>query len=63
MRFLINDDHTLTMAAAFTSNAFYKDQYIVGLEYNLKNYVMLRGAYTYEDGITTTSVYNCFEQV
>lgn len=52
--FLINEDHTLTLAAAFASNAFYKDQYIVGLEYNLKNYVMLRGAYTYEDGITTS---------
>jgi len=51
--FLISDIHTLTLAAAFTSNAFYKDQYIIGLEYNLKDYLLLRGGYTYEDGITT----------
>ena len=51
--FLISDIHTLTLAAAFSSNAFAKDQYIVGLEYNLKDYLMLRGGYTYEDGITT----------
>jgi hypothetical protein len=49
--FLISDIHTLTAAAAFVSNAFYKDQYIIGLEYNLKNYLMLRGAYSYEEGI------------
>jgi hypothetical protein len=52
--FLISDIHTLTLAAAFASNAFGKDQYIMGLEYNLKNYFMVRGAYTYEDGITTS---------
>lgn len=52
--FLISDIHTITLAAAFASNAFYKDQYNIGLEYNLKNYFMVRGAYTYEDGITTT---------
>jgi hypothetical protein len=51
--FLISDVHTLSLAAAFASNAFGKDQYIFGAEYNLKNYLMLRGAYTYEDGITT----------
>jgi len=51
--FLFNDIHTLTVAAAFSSNAFGKDQYILGAEYNLKDYLMLRGAYTYEDGITT----------
>jgi hypothetical protein len=51
--FLISDVHTLSLAAAFASNAFGKDQYILGAEYNLKNYLMLRGAYTYEDGITT----------
>lgn len=51
--FLISEIHTLSVAAAFSSNAFNKDQYILGLEYNLKNYLMLRGGYTYEDGITT----------
>ncbi len=51
--FLISDIHTLTLAAAFTSNAFNKDQYIIGAEYNLKDYLMVRGGYTYEDGINT----------
>jgi hypothetical protein len=51
--FLISDIHTLTLAAAFTSNAFSKDQYIIGAEYSLKDYLILRGGYTYEDGITT----------
>ena len=51
--FLISEMHTFTLAAAFVSNAFNKDQYIIGGEYQLKNYLMLRGAYTYEDGITT----------
>jgi len=51
--FLFNETHTFTLAAAFISNAFNKDQYVIGGEYNLKNYLMLRGAYTYEDGITT----------
>lgn len=51
--FLISDIHTLTMAGAFISNAFNKDQYVIGAEYNLKNYLLIRGAYTYEDGINT----------
>lgn len=51
--FLFDDTHTLTLAAAFISNAFNNDQYVLGAEYNLKNYLMLRGAYTYENGITT----------
>jgi hypothetical protein len=52
--FHIKNQHTLTLAANFTSNSFTKDQYILGLEYRLKSYLMLRGAYTYEDGITTS---------
>ena len=51
--FLFSETHTLTLAAAFVSNAFNKDQYVVGAEYNLKDYLMLRGAYTYENGINT----------
>ncbi len=51
--FLFNDVHTFTLAAAFISNAFNNDQYVIGGEYNLKNYLMLRGGYTYENGITT----------
>ncbi len=51
--FIFNEMHTLTLAGAFISNAFNKDQYVLGAEYQLKNYLMLRGAYTYEDGINT----------
>ncbi len=52
--FLFSETHTFTLAAAFISNAFYKDQYVLGGEYKLKDYLMVRGAYTYEDGINTT---------
>jgi hypothetical protein len=49
--FLIGEWNRLTLAGNFTSNSFTKDQVTVGLEYGLKSYLMLRGAYTYEDGI------------
>ncbi|MBU2651789.1 MAG: PorV/PorQ family protein [Bacteroidetes bacterium] len=44
--------HRITIAGNFRSNSFGKDQFIGGLEYSLKDYLMLRGGYTYEDGIT-----------
>ena len=49
--FLIGDWNRLTLAANFISNSFTKDQVTLGLEYSLKEYLMLRGAYTYEEGI------------
>jgi hypothetical protein len=52
-RFIFNDMHSLSLAGAFISNSFYKDQYSIGAEYELKNYLMLRGGYVYEDGITS----------
>jgi hypothetical protein len=45
-------DYRLTLAANFTSNAFTKDQISAGIEFSLKEYLLLRGGYTYEDGIT-----------
>jgi hypothetical protein len=45
-------DYRLTLAANFISNAFTKDQISAGLEFSLKEYLMLRGGYTYEEGIT-----------
>ncbi|MBE0661589.1 MAG: PorV/PorQ family protein [Bacteroidales bacterium] len=50
--FLISEDHTLTFAGNFISNSFFKDQFSGGLQYALRNYLMLRAGYTYEDGIT-----------
>ncbi len=44
--------HRVTVAGNFRSNSFGKDQFIFGLEYALKEYLLLHGAYTYEDGIT-----------
>lgn len=49
---IVQDMHRLTVAGTFTSNSFTKDQFLFGLEYALKNYLMLRVGYNYEDGIT-----------
>ena len=43
--------YRLTAAGNFTSNSFSKDQVTLGLEFALKEYLMLRGAYTIENGI------------
>lgn len=57
----------LTFAGSFISNSFSKDQFTLGTEFSLKEYVMLRAAYTYEDGMTgdlgsedKTNVFNGF---
>lgn len=50
--FLFERETRLTVAANFASNAFTKDQYVGGLEFSFRDYVMLRGAYTFEEGIT-----------
>ncbi len=50
--FYIGEISRLTAAGNFTSNSFSKDQFTLGLEYGLKEYLMLRAGYTYEDGIT-----------
>lgn len=49
--FLFPKDMRLTLAGNFTSNSFTKDQIAVGLEFAFKNIVMLRGGYTYENGM------------
>jgi hypothetical protein len=51
--FLIGEMHRLTAAANFTSNSFSKDQFGLGLEYSLKEILILHAAYTYENGITS----------
>jgi hypothetical protein len=50
--FLIGEWNRLTLAGNFTSNSFSKDQFTLGLEYSLKEILILHGAYTYENGIT-----------
>lgn len=41
----------LTLAAAFVSNAFLKDNFTVGMEYGLLDRVNLRCGYTYQTGV------------
>jgi hypothetical protein len=54
--FLIGEMHRITLAGNFNSNSFIKDQFILGLEYSLKYYFSIRGAYTYQQGIFESSV-------
>lgn len=44
-------DQYITLAAAFTSNAFLKDNFAFGLEYGLLNILNLRCGYVYESDI------------
>lgn len=46
------DQSRFTLSGAFVSNSFTKDQFLIGGEFSLKNYLQLRAAYTYEDGNT-----------
>jgi hypothetical protein len=52
--FLINEHNRITLAAAFRSNSFIKDQFMIGLEYGFKKYFQARAGYTYEDGVTSS---------
>ena len=45
------DASRLTIAFNFNSNAFSKDQFIVGLEGSFRDILLLRGGYTFEKGI------------
>ncbi len=44
-------DQRLTLAAAFTSNAFLRDNYTLGLEYSLLNRFQLRGGFVFQPGL------------
>jgi len=41
----------ITVAGNFTSNSFSKDQIHLGVEYDFKNILMVRGGYLYESGV------------
>lgn len=49
--FLIGDLSKFTLAGTFVSNSFTNDQYVLGGEFSLRELVVLRAGYTYEDGI------------
>ena len=46
-------DQRLTIAASFTSNAFLRDNYALGLEYGLLNILQLRAGYVLQSGLLT----------
>lgn len=46
----------LTFAAAFTSNAFLKDNYVIGVEYSLLDMMALRCGYVYQPGLWSGDV-------
>lgn len=45
------DENRFTLAAAFVSNSFTKDQFNIGGEFALRSYLMVRAGYTFEDGL------------
>lgn len=47
----INKSHALDFAFNFTTHSFTYDQWTLGVQYNFKNMLMLRGGYTFEEGI------------
>jgi hypothetical protein len=49
--FLFSKELRLTPALTFISNSFTKDQFAFGAEFSMKDWVMIRGGYTYEKGI------------
>ena len=44
-------DQRLTVAASFTSNAFLRDDYKLGLEYSIFNILQLRAGYAFQSGL------------
>ena len=49
--FNFEKESRLTLAANFTSNSFTKDQMTLGAEFSLREYLLLRAGYTYENGM------------
>lgn len=49
--FLFGELSKFTLAGTFVSNSFTNDQYILGGEFSLRDIVLLRAGYTYEDKI------------
>jgi hypothetical protein len=67
--FLVTQDttakvnHRVSIAGSYVSNSFSKDQFLIGLEYGFKSYLMLRGGFAYQKDVfsnldTRTTVFN-----
>jgi len=52
--------NTLSVNAAFISNAFAEDQFAVGLEFSYRGFLKLRGGMVYQNGEFTTSSPSAF---
>ena len=48
-------NHRVTIAGNFVSNSFQKDQFVLGVEYGFRSFLMVRAGYMYEKGIGNTS--------
>lgn len=48
--FRLNKSHSLDFAFNFTTHSFTYDQWMLGVQYNFKNMLMVRGGYTFEEG-------------
>jgi hypothetical protein len=55
-----NSNHRITLAGSFISNAYSKDQFILGMEYCLMNIFQIRGGYTIEPDMwkNNTSIFS-----
>jgi hypothetical protein len=49
--FLFGKEMRLTAAGTFIANSFTKDQFALGLEFSMMDWVMIRGGYTFESGM------------
>lgn len=47
--FLMGEESRITPAFTFISNSFVRDQYVLGAEFSLRDILLLRAGYTYED--------------
>lgn len=53
-KFKITKSHALDFAFNFTTHSFTYDQWMVGLQYNFKNMLMVRGGCNFEEGMFGT---------
>ena len=52
----VAENNRVTFAGNFISNSFTKDQYVLGVEYGWKEYLLVRAGYTYESGVLKGSL-------
>jgi hypothetical protein len=52
--FLLGEQNKITPAFTFISNSFTLDQYVGGLEFSLKDILLIRAGYTYEENMNNS---------